>query len=67
MVKLAVSDYIELMWSADNTAVSLLAEPVSITPVHPAIPSAIITVTQVSFLQTNDYKRVPSNYGYFVD
>ena len=67
VVKLAVSDYIELMWSADNTAVSLLAEPVSITPVHPAIPSAIITVTQVSFLQTNDYKRVPSNYGYFVD
>jgi hypothetical protein len=67
VVKLEVSDYVELMWSASDTAVSLLAEPPSTTPVHPAIPSAIITVTQVTFAQTNDYNGVPSNYGYFVD
>jgi len=67
VLPLEVNDYVQLMWSADNTAVSLLATVASTTPVHPAIPSAIITMTQVQFNQTNTLDGVPSNYGYFVD
>lgn len=52
VLQLNANDYIELMWSADNTAVSLLATAPSTVPVHPAIPSAIITLTQVSNQQT---------------
>jgi len=67
VIPLDANDYIQLMFSADNTAVSLLATGPSTTPVHPAIPSAIITVTQVQFNQTNTLSGVPSNYGHFVD
>jgi hypothetical protein len=67
VLELNANDYIQLMWSADNTAVNLLAVGPSITPPHPAIPSAIITITQVQFNQTNSLSGVPSNYGYFVD
>jgi hypothetical protein len=67
VLELNANDYIQLMWSADNTAVNLLAVGPSTTPVHPAIPSAIITITQVQFNQTNALSGVPSNYGYFVD
>lgn len=67
VLQLNANDYIQLMWSADNTAVSLLATAPSTVPVHPAIPSAIITLTQVSNKQTNLLSGVPANYGYFGD
>lgn len=67
VLELNANDYIQLYWSADNTAVSLLATGPSTTPVHPAIPSAIITMTQVQFNQTNMLSGVPANYGFFVD
>lgn len=67
VLQLNANDYIELMWSADNTTAVLLATGPSTVPVHPAIPSAIITVTQVSNKQLNLIDGVPSNYGYFVD
>jgi len=67
VLQLDANDYIQLMFSADSTNMSLLALPASTTPVHPAIPSAIITMTQVQFNQTNTLSGVPANYGYFVD
>ena len=51
VLTLNANDYIQLMWSADNNAVSLLATGPSTVPVHPAIPSAIITMTQVANTQ----------------
>lgn len=67
VLPLNANDYIELMWSSTNTAVSLLATAPSTVPVHPAIPSAITTITQVQFNQTNMLSGVPANYGFFVD
>jgi len=45
-ITLAAGDYIELMWSTDDTRLELTAEPAT-SPV-PAIPSAILTVAQVN-------------------
>jgi hypothetical protein len=67
VLQLNVNDYIQLMFSSDSTNTSLIALPASTTPVHPAIPSAIITMTQVQFNQTNQLDGVPANYGYFAD
>jgi hypothetical protein len=67
VIKLNLNDYIELMWSSTSTAVSLIATGASTTPVHPAIPSAILTVTQVTFKETYVLNSGPVNYGYFVD
>ena len=41
--RLNAGDYFELMWSTDDTASQILAEP-AVAPV-PAIPSIILTVT----------------------
>lgn len=46
VVQLAANDYIELVWSTTNTNAKLLAAAAS-APV-PAIPSVILTVTQVN-------------------
>jgi len=43
---MAAGDYFELMWSVDDTSVVILAQAAA-APV-PAIPSVILTVTQVS-------------------
>jgi len=67
VLTLNANDYIQLMFSSDSTNTSLIALPASTVPVHPAIPSAIMTITQVQFNQTNTLSGVPANYGYFVD
>jgi hypothetical protein len=46
MLDLQGGSYFELMWAADSTSVQLLAE--SATAFCPAIPSAILTVFEVS-------------------
>ena len=44
-------DYIELMWLADDAAVSLSTLPATtVAPIHPQAPAVIITVTFVSAL-----------------
>jgi hypothetical protein len=49
MLKLNSNDYFELVWAADSTAVSLYHEAAQTTPyAHPAVPSVIMTVFQVS-------------------
>ncbi len=48
LIQLDATNYVELMYEADDTAVVLLAA--SATSVYPAIPSVICTVTQVNNL-----------------
>ena len=48
IIQLEPTNYVELMWEADDTNVVLLAA--SATSVYPAIPSVICTVTQVNNL-----------------
>lgn len=44
---LAAGDYIQLVWEADNTAIKIETLPAGTTPVHPQIPSVIVTVNQL--------------------
>ena len=48
IIQLEPTNYVELMWAADDTNVVLLAA--SATSVWPAIPSVICTITQVNNL-----------------
>ena len=51
LVPIQAGDYIELMWTADDAAVSLATLPASVVaPIYPAAPAAILTVTFVSAL-----------------
>jgi hypothetical protein len=45
VLKLNAGDYLELIWSTDNTHIQLEAEAAA--GIHPAIPSVILTATQV--------------------
>ena len=42
---LDVNEYLEIMWAVSDTSISLLAEPAF--PFAPAIPSVIVTMTQI--------------------
>lgn len=45
---LAANDYVELAWVGEDDSMEVLAEPaVTGPPAIPAIPSVILTVTQV--------------------
>ena len=44
---LAANDYVQLAWKADSTAVKIETLPAGTTPVHPQIPSVIVTVNQI--------------------
>jgi hypothetical protein len=51
LIPVQAGDYIELMYVADDTAVSLVTIPASVVaPIHPAAPAVILTVTFVSAL-----------------
>jgi len=45
--KMVAGDYIQLVWSTDNTAVSLQHVHALTSPTRPDIPSVILTVNQV--------------------
>ena len=49
VITLVANDYIEIMWSTDNTSIQLTQEV--ITGSQPAVPSVIATVTQVMYTQ----------------
>lgn len=49
-VDLNAGDYVEIVWHASSTTVYMEAIPAQITPVRPATPSAIVTVSFVSAL-----------------
>ena len=51
LIPVQAGDYIELVWLADSTAISLSTIPASVVaPIHPQAPAVIITVTFVSAL-----------------
>jgi hypothetical protein len=51
LIPVQAGDYIELMYVADNAAVSLATIPASVVaPIHPVSPAVILTVTFVSAL-----------------
>ena len=51
LIPVQAGDYIELMYVANDAAVSLATIPASVVaPIHPAAPAAILTVTFVSAL-----------------
>lgn len=44
----SATNYVEIMWATDNTAIVIEYEPAGTTPLaHPAIPSVIITAQQI--------------------
>jgi hypothetical protein len=51
-IALEKNDYVEIMWSTDNTSVSLQTLPAGTSPTRPSIPSMIATL---SYLSSNGY------------
>jgi hypothetical protein len=46
--QVAANDYIQLMWRASNTAITIKAQGAQTSPTRPATPSAIVTVNQIA-------------------
>jgi hypothetical protein len=47
-VNLAANDYIEIIWRASNTSVSIKAASAGTSPTRPSVPSAIVTMNLVT-------------------
>jgi hypothetical protein len=47
VLQLSAADYLELFWRTDNVTVSMEALAASSSPTRPAIPSVILTLTEV--------------------
>jgi hypothetical protein len=47
-VQLAANDYVQLMWRASNTAVTIKAQGTQTSPTRPATPSAIVTMNYLA-------------------
>jgi microcystin-dependent protein len=43
----AAGDYVQVFWAGDNTGLTVEALPAGTNPVYPAVPSIILTATQV--------------------
>ena len=50
LVQMAAGDYLQLIWSTDNAAVTITAYPARTVPIGPATPSVTATMTYVSAL-----------------
>jgi hypothetical protein len=46
--QLAANDYVQIMWRASNTAITIKANGTQTSPTRPATPSAIVTMNYVS-------------------
>lgn len=53
--ELAAGDYIELMWCAENSDISIQYLGTQTNPTRPATPSAVMTVTRVSDITESIY------------
>jgi len=62
-VKLQANDYIQLVWSSPDIHMTLIAYGAGTTPTKPAIPSVIMTVSQVSFLVSGGAGLLPLTYN----
>jgi hypothetical protein len=47
-VSLAATDYVQIMWRASNTAITIKAQAAQTSPTRPSTPSAIVTMQYVS-------------------
>jgi hypothetical protein len=47
-IEMNAGDYVELWWSATNTAITLQTYPAGVTPTRPTTASIVVTVTFVS-------------------
>jgi len=47
-IQVAATNYVELMWRASNTAVTIKAQGAQTSPTRPETPSAIVTVNQIA-------------------
>ena len=47
-VQLNANDYVEIMWRASNTAITIKANGTQTSPTRPATPSAIVTMNYIS-------------------
>jgi hypothetical protein len=54
-VELAADDYLELMWSAQDSDISIQYLAAQTSPTRPATPSVIVTVTRVSDVVASIY------------
>ena len=48
VARMKADDYLQLMWMANSTDVSIVSYPAGTSPTRPAIPSVILTLTFVS-------------------
>lgn len=48
----AAGDYVQMMWSADSTNVSIQHTDAGVSPTRPATPSVILSIDQVMFSAT---------------
>lgn len=62
-VKLQANEYVELVWASPDSDMELLALPSGTSPTRPAIPSVIMTVSQVSFLVAGGAGLLPITYN----
>jgi hypothetical protein len=53
-VELVANDYVQLMWSATNTLITIEHIPTQSSPTRPATPSVILTVNKVDESSTSD-------------
>jgi hypothetical protein len=51
MVELNANDYIELVWRTSDTRLELVADVAGTSPTRPAVPSIILTASQVMYTQ----------------
>ncbi len=51
VLKLAANDFIEMIWAATSTQISIQTVPAGTAPVSPVIPGVIFTATQVMYSQ----------------
>jgi hypothetical protein len=51
MVELNANDYIELVWRTSDTNLELVADVAGTSPTRPAVPSVILTASQVMYTQ----------------
>jgi len=65
VLTLAAGDYLQLYWHATNILVSLTTVPASFPPAVPVSPSVIVSIQQITKVQTSTlgFSTVPGNYA----
>jgi hypothetical protein len=51
MLEIAANDYVELVWRTSDTRLELITDVAGTSPTRPAVPSVILTASQVMYTQ----------------